>query len=378
MKKESLVMIKVLFVSLLLLLIPAMIQAQSEETLPASRAIAPPLVREGAFAVKLGVALGVGTTVDEVEAEDQLSDIGILPKNGWMADYPVTPDIAGELLEAVGAAADANKLSVGKDEALKRLNTVNTEVSLSLSPAYADKKVENVPSGSDDFPNPSVVNNYYYNEGPPVVAYYAPPPDYSYLYAWVPYPFWWTNIWFPGYFMLRDFHRTFFVNSRPIFISNHFRDTRVNRVYRIDPVERFRGRASTGIGVTHTRGSISSAVPRGEGKIFNGPNISNRGSGMMSTPPRGQVTAPSYRGGLNIRSFQRGSGMVSPAFQAGVTARPASHPAVTAAPPDRGSGMVNRPSSIGGGHSRTSQGGGGGWSGSPARGGGGFSGRGHR
>lgn len=111
----------ILFIAgIFLLLLPSVTHAQSEGPPP----IEQQLVREGEFAVRLAAALGIGATDDEVEAESRLGEVSITPRNGWIADYPVTPDIMGELQKAVGDAADANKLSVGRDEALKRLNDV--------------------------------------------------------------------------------------------------------------------------------------------------------------------------------------------------------------------------------------------------------------
>ena len=76
-----------LLMSLLFLLMPTVIHAQSEENSPGPPPIAPPLVREGAFAIRLGDALAMGTSKDEVEAENKLSEIGILQK---MAGWPIT------------------------------------------------------------------------------------------------------------------------------------------------------------------------------------------------------------------------------------------------------------------------------------------------
>ena len=44
------------------------------------------LVREGTFAVKLALALGMGKTEGEVEAESRLVEAGITPRNGGIAD----------------------------------------------------------------------------------------------------------------------------------------------------------------------------------------------------------------------------------------------------------------------------------------------------
>lgn len=63
------------------------------------------LVSEGDLALRLCSAPGVTTTSDVVEAENLLGDLGIAPRNGWISDYPVTPDIIVELQNAVAAAA---------------------------------------------------------------------------------------------------------------------------------------------------------------------------------------------------------------------------------------------------------------------------------
>ena len=73
---------------------------------------------------------------------------------------------------------------------------------MTLAPAPSSAPDEQSGSGYYD---DSVISNYYGSEGPPVITYYAPPPDYSYLYSWVPYPFWWWGWWFPGYYMLSSF-----------------------------------------------------------------------------------------------------------------------------------------------------------------------------
>ncbi|HET6460186.1 MAG TPA: hypothetical protein VFG29_05295 [Syntrophales bacterium] len=76
-----------------------------------------------------------------------------------------------------------------------------------------------------------------------------PPPDFYYLYAWIPYPFWCSGFWVPGFFVLNDFHR--------IIVSNHFNDMRKRRVFRIDPGARFNGRTFAGIGVKNKKRFIS-------------------------------------------------------------------------------------------------------------------------
>ena len=326
MKRLSFRKVGMVFVSLLLLL-PATVQAQSapppselqtEQVKPGPPPVAPETVREGDFAIKLHSALGLGTAEDEADAESKLGEVGIVPRNGWIADYPVTPDIIGELQKSVGDAADAEKIDMSKDEALKKLADVNAGLDLAIKPHTVTKTYETLPEEAEKYPNPTVINNYYIDEGPPVVTYYAPPPDYYYLYAWVPYPFWWYGFWFPGFFVLNDFHRPIFFNNRWCFISNHFNDIRVNRVFRIDPVGRFRGRTFAGIGVTSRRGFISTGVPRSERRIFNAPrtrggpegrsfNQPSRGGRSVGAPASGgrSVGAP-VRGGRSVGAPVRG------------------------------------------------------------------------
>ena len=65
-----------------------------------------PLVREGTFAMQLAASLKLGNPQNEVEAENALADVGIAPGNGWIMDYPITPDIAVELKSSISAAID--------------------------------------------------------------------------------------------------------------------------------------------------------------------------------------------------------------------------------------------------------------------------------
>jgi len=59
------------------------------------------LVPEGFFAIQLVEALKMGQAQDEAQAENMLSSVGIEPKNGWIAGYPVTPPIIGEIEKGV-------------------------------------------------------------------------------------------------------------------------------------------------------------------------------------------------------------------------------------------------------------------------------------
>ena len=309
MKRLSAKMSLASVLSFLIITMPVLIHAEAEQTQAGPPPVATPLVSEGVFAVKLVFALGLSPTDDEIEAESRLAEIGILPRNGWIADYPVTPDIVGELQKAVIDAAGSGKLSMSTEEAQKRFNETLAEFGLSITPYVARGIEEASPSGSADYPTPATINNYYYDEGPPVVTCYAPPPSFYYMYAWVPHPFWWSGFWFPGFFILHDFHKTVVVNRRVVFVSNHFRDIGTNRVFRVDPVARFNGRTFGGIGASRTRGLLSTGIPGGDKTIFNRPRARHLPGGIMVEPPfsRGQVR-PSPPSGSRVPPPPRGRG----------------------------------------------------------------------
>jgi hypothetical protein len=286
-----------------LLLIPIMTYGQSQQATAKAPPVEQPLVREGDFAVELVKQLDLGTTSDEAEAESILGSYSISPRNGWVADYPVTPDIMGEIQQSVSDAVDSGKLSMSKDDALSRVQNAKANLDLGIRP-YTSGEPHEV-NQSAQYPETSVINNYYYDQGPPIVTYYAPPPDYYYLYSWVPYPFWWSDFWFPGFFILNDFHRVHHFHHRNEFISNHFNDFRNHRVHRIDPVDRFHGRTFAGIGAPRTGHFLSPGVRNSSTSIFNRNRIS---------PPSGSRTFRATSGGRSSgtpsggRTFRAPSG----------------------------------------------------------------------
>jgi hypothetical protein len=305
MKTAKLVFIMVLLISLLAIYEKA--EAISPPPVPTTdrmNANIPPveqaLVPEGVFAIQLVEALKMGQVQDEAQAESMLSSVGIEPKNGWIAGYPMTPPIIDEIEKGVISAAEAGKLRMGKDEAQKTLQSLKIRLGLDVTPGanaqpaaphpapkgeagntviykYTDKngvihftdRYETIPKeyragiemiqgpvrpqvsagpadeitppqGNNDIPNPGpepeVVNNYYYDYGPPVVTYYAPPPSYGYLYAWVPYPFWCSGFYYSGFFILHDFHRHVFFHKKPFVVTNHVYVK--NRMHTVDPRSR--------------------------------------------------------------------------------------------------------------------------------------------
>jgi hypothetical protein len=224
------------------LLLPVLAYAQTYEATSAGPPIEQPLVREGTLAVALAGALQVGQTTSEVDAESLLGGAGIAPRNGWIADYPVTPDIAAELRAAVADAATAGSLAMGEDEALTAYDDIMTRYNLWVKPDSSGQTEgdQSAPSYADA----AATDNYYSDYGPPVVTYYAPPVDYAYLYSWVPYPFWWWNVWFPGFFVLVDFNVPVFVGGHVCFVSNHVFDRHHSTFVRINASDRFHSSTS--------------------------------------------------------------------------------------------------------------------------------------
>lgn len=279
-----------------MLMMPFAVYAQSDQQATQAPPVAPALIREGDFAMKLVDALKIGTATDEADAETMLGSSGIAPKNGWIADYPVTPDIIGELQNAVGAAADSKRLPMGKDEALEALQSVSGELGLSVLPDTSGKYSENQPPTSPEYVQPPVIDNYYHDEGPPVVTYYPPPWDYYYLYAWVPYPFWCSGFFFPGFFVLNDFSVVVFVDHHHHhhhhLVTNHFVDPKTHTVASVDPRTRAIG-TTAHTSLTRTETFRSPGATKGATSIFNrslartetarGPEgISSRGTGTTN------------------------------------------------------------------------------------------------
>jgi len=113
------------------------------------------LVREGYFAMELAEVLKIGEVKSEAEAESKLASAGIAPKNGWIADYPLTPNIIGELHNAVGEAADSGKIAMKRDEAVKAYQDLVTSMESQRA------EVEQPPAGQP-YPEPYYYPWYYY------------------------------------------------------------------------------------------------------------------------------------------------------------------------------------------------------------------------
>ena len=284
---KTLNVINVVALTVALLLIPVAMYGQSGQTGAEAPPIGQPLVREGVLAIKVVEALGLGSTSDEVEAESVAGSAGIAPRNGWIADYPATPDIIGEVQGAIVYVADSGRISIARDDALKAYQQLVAELSLAVRSYTYGETCEN--QDCRNYPNPATISDYYSVQGPPVVTYYTPPPDYYYLYGWIPYPFWWSGFWFPGFFVLHDFHKVIIVNNKPVFVTNHFSRFGTRNVFRVDPVQRFNGRTFAGIGAPRTGKFLSTGIERAPQTVF------NPGRHQM-VPSGGKMTAPSSSG----------------------------------------------------------------------------------
>jgi len=290
-----------------LFLTQAAVYAQSDQSAAkAPPPVSQPLVREGDLAVKLVEFLKIGTAKNEAEAETRLGAFGIAPKNGWIADYPVTPDIIGELQKAVSGAADAKRLPIGKEEALKAFRTATVEAGIPIVAELSGKYPETQPRCAES----SAVDNYYSSEGPPAVTYCPPPPDYGYLYAWVPFPFFFDVFFFPGFFILHDFHKVIIINKTVVVVTNHVIDPKTKTVALIDPVKRGTGkgfittsnRPRTGFASAEARKSAASIFERSRERMRSAHSRMRTGveRGAIPSGARG-MSESSFRG--NERSF---------------------------------------------------------------------------
>jgi hypothetical protein len=138
----------------------------------------------------------------------------------------VTPQIVGQLEKSVALAADSGNLAMGKEEAVQAVEDLAANVGLPVltgtdnSTEYAGNNPPG--NGGGEYPSAAEVGNYYSQNGPPVITYYSPPAQYVYLYAWVVYPFWCDRVFFPGFFILHNFHREIIGHNRAFVVTDRF------------------------------------------------------------------------------------------------------------------------------------------------------------
>jgi len=307
--------------SLIILTILAFVLIPAMSFAAAKTPVEQPLVREGTLAVKLVSMLKLGTTTDEATAESLLVSAGIAPRNGWMADYPITPDIVTEVRDSISKAAESKTLAMDQATALTAFDSTMQGYGLAISAAdYGTAETDQAASCPD-----STVTNNYYDEGAPVVTYCTPPYDYAYLYSWVPYPFWGWGVWFPGFFVLADFdividHHHHHHHGFGHF-SNHFRDRARGTFARIDPARR----ADGGIFIGNTPRLSGSAQRSAASILSRGARMSSstvspgRGGTRSGTMRSSAMSGRSFtgRGTSSGRSFSSTSGATHSGFSGG-------------------------------------------------------------
>jgi len=410
---KLLVSILVMGSALLLCAVDAPAAGQAD---PQLSPVAPPIVRGGDFAVRLVEVMGLGQARDEVEAESLLTSKGVIPRNGWIADYPMTPVVMGELRDAVVAGSQSGALPISETSAATSFDGLALE--LGMAPDQAAGQAYASGASQDAEPPPPIASygaypadyDTYYNDGPPIYTYYAPPDAYYGLYDWVPYPFFFTGIGFSGFFILHDFHRHrhwdnhFFGHGfhgdrfHNRFVSNHHFDPVLGRTARVRPSTTFRdaSRATTvearrggslGNGarsLDRNMGSRGTAVGEGRRDMlssrgterFQGRTVDRTFSGERVREGAGGSSRTFGGGDANAsRSFRSFNGGGGQAFRSFPTFRGGDGNGFRTSQSFNGGGGNSfrsfHSSGSGGGGSFRSFGGGGGFSG---RGGGGFSG----
>ena len=277
-----------------------------------------PLVSEGEFAVELATALNLTSSNDEAAAEDALDSISITPRNGWISDYPMTPDIIAEVRESTARSASSGGLSISEADAARTVD--NVSIAMNLPIEVAGETYTNESSSSSEYqssstaPPPEVseyeapadVEEYYDEYGPPTVSYYPPPSDYGYLYAWVPWPFRWGGFGFGGFFILKDFDK----HDHNHRFSNHVRNAN-GTVSRVNAVTRATGtgtrKSSTLAGASRSTQSsrFSSAnAQAGARTLMNHAQTMSRGAAQgnrIYAPPTVVHTPDVYQSpGINL------------------------------------------------------------------------------
>ena len=250
--------------------------------------VAQPLVREGDFAIKLAAELDLGNPADEASAEDLLTKAGVVPANGWLSDYPVTPEIIGQLQGSIAKAAAEGGLPMNTDEATRGLYTVASQMNLPVPAGPSTSEPESQqPSAVQS--NPTVINNYYNDQGPPIITYYPPPYYDAYLYDWVPYPAFWFGFWFPGFYICHSFTTVVviqdhdfdrgrdFDHGRRGIVSNRVIDPITRRVAVVDPVTKTSSGAVRPVSMLRTEQG---------GRSFRNISEMRRGYGMSLTGNR--------------------------------------------------------------------------------------------
>jgi hypothetical protein len=253
-------------------------------SLPGLPPIEQPLVREGKFAVNLATAFNLTSSQDEAVAESYLASINIIPRNGWISDYPVTPDIIADIRESVAISASSGYLQIPEADAVELVDNIGVAMNLPIANYGPDSENRSrstaESSDSSGYVEPSVVEDYYDDNEPPVVTYYPPPLEYAYLYEWVPSRFWWGGLGFRGFFILIDFER----RHHHHLITNHVTNAN-GKVSKISAITRASAvnnpQTGSGAGASNTADPQSSPVPASSG--------ASHDAGRAVQPPTGSA-----------------------------------------------------------------------------------------
>jgi hypothetical protein len=283
-----------------------------------------PLVREGEFAVELATAFNLTSSHDEAAGESYLASINIMPRNGWISDYPMTPDIIAEVRDSASRSASAWNLQISETDAASIVDKVSiamnlpVEVGYESNSEYQSSSVAPPPEVSE-YVEPSVVVDYYDDNKPPIVTYYPPPLEYTYLYDWVPSPFWWKGFGFGGFFILVDFDRRHHHNP----ITNHVTNangtvTRINATTRASATANrqtgSRANTASTADTSASRNLTSSGSAPDTDRTMRGPGSATQDIEMLTSSPRASVVAASQSPSYYGRTF---NGAPSPRFSPG-------------------------------------------------------------
>ena len=139
-----------------------------------------PLVREGEFAAELASAFNLTSLHDEAAGESYLASVNIMPKNGWISDYPVTPDIIAEVRDSAARSASSGNLQISETDAVGVVDNVSMAMNLPVKVNY-ESNLEHQsrsapPPEAYEYLEPSVVEDYYDDNKPPIVTLLSAPP----------------------------------------------------------------------------------------------------------------------------------------------------------------------------------------------------------
>ena len=122
--------ILVIFLGVSLALAPFTASVNAQSATSQRPPVEQPLVREGDFAIELATALNLTKSHDEAAAESSLAAINIAPRNGWISDYPMTPDIISEVRESAARSASAGSLNMSESDAGSTVDRISIAMNL--------------------------------------------------------------------------------------------------------------------------------------------------------------------------------------------------------------------------------------------------------